>query len=212
MTDRAPINTGRIDWAGENHCLYLEAGPDGPWTAAFSVFRIKWSSFGPGTGVMALCRPGATGPDERNFCLSDNEPLFRWLAGDFAVHYGAFKDRPAYETMEFDALQSHDGGHAPGGSYREHFTGTGRDLVLEWRDLRAPVPLQLTPDTTSTGRHEVFGSYVTAGDAGAWFNGRPLDGAVHAKPFLVGETTSAYLIFSESWIVPQGAADAERVA
>jgi len=212
MTDRSPINTGRIDWAGENHCLYLEAGPEGPWTAAFSVFRIKWSPFGPGTGVMALCRPGAEAADSENFCLSDNGRLFRWLAEEFALHYGAFKDRPAFETMAFDALQSQEGGHAPDGSYRERFTGAGRDLTLEWRELRPPVPLQLTPETTSTGRHEVFGSYVTAGNAGARLNGRPLDGAVHAKPFLVGETTSAYLIFSESWIVPEGAAAGERIA
>lgn len=206
MKDRPPINTGRIDWAGENHCLYLEAGPDGPWTAAFSVFRIKWSPYGPGTGVMALCRPGAQAPHSENFCLSDNERLFRWLAGEFAAYYGAFKDRPAFETMRFDALQSHEGGHAPDGSYRERFAGAGRDLTLEWRELRAPVPLQLTPGTTSTGRHEVFGTYVTAGSAGAQLNGSPLEGTVQAKPFLVGETTSAYLIFSESWIVPEAAA------
>jgi len=212
MTDRSPINTGRIDWAGENHCLYLEAGPEGPWTAAFSVFRIKWSPFGPGTGVMALCRPGAEAAHEENFCLSDNARLFRWLAGEFAVHYGAFKDRPAFETMDFGALHSQEGGHAPDGSYREHFAGTGRDLTLEWHELRAPVPLQLTPGTTSTGRHEVFGAYVTAGNAGAQLNGRPLDGAVHAKPFILGETTSAYLIFSESWIVPGSAATGEAGA
>jgi len=210
MSDRNPINEGRIAWTGENHCLYLEAGPDGPWTAAFSVFRIKWSPFGAGVGIMALSNPDAKRKHQGNFCLNDNPPLFRWLADDFAVQYAAFRDRCAFKAMSFDALESEHGGHTQDGTYVERFVGAGRTLALEWIDLHDPVHLELPPGKTSTGRHEVFGTYITAGNASARLNDQRLGGAIHTKPFLAGQTTSAYLIFSETWIVPHCIDNSEK--
>ena len=212
MSDRHPINGGHIAWAGENHCLYLEEGADGPWTAAFSVFRIKWSPFGAGTGVMALCHPDAEGEDDSNFCLTDNARLFRWLADEFAVHYAAFRDRRAFETMRFGALDSVQGANGQDSSYVERFVGAGHRLELEWSDLHDPVHLELPPDKSSTGRHEIFGTYITAGNASARLDDQRLRGAIHTKPFLDRHTTSAYLIFSETWVMPRCIGGAETLA
>lgn len=200
MIARAAINPGRIFWTGENHCLYLEAGPTGPWTAAFTTFHVKHSPHGSGSGVFALSNPQASGPDQGNLCLSDNEPLFRWLAEQIVSHYGAFKDRPAFRHLAHVPLSSFRQERPRHDAFRESFTSGGRHVTLEWLDLEEPVFLELPPEKTSTRKHEVFGSYVTARAASASIDGRALPGSVFAKPFLGRETTTAYLIFSETWV------------
>lgn len=200
MTERAPIHPGAVAWAGENHCLFLEAGPDGPWTGLFSVFRVACSQHGAGQGVIAITEPEADGPTGGNLCLSDNAPLLRWLIADVAAHYGAFKVRPAFSHLRHAALASVTVSRPTPDAYREVLVGAGTTITLDWMDLEPPVFLQLDPARTSTKRHEVYGVYGTARRAEATVNGRRLRGSVFDKPFLGSRTTTAYTIFSEVWI------------
>lgn len=200
MTMRPPINAGRIAWTGENHCLFLEAGPQGPWTAAFTLFRVNHSAHGSGQGLFAVTVPDTAGADTGNFCITDNENLFRWLASDIVAYYGAFKGRPALSHLSYRALSSSQAESMPGGGHRETFEGGGRRVALEWHDLAEPVFLELPPEKTSTKKHEVYGSYITAGRASASIDGRLIPGGVFEKPFFDRKTTTAYLIFAETWI------------
>ena len=85
MTTRQPINPGRIAWTGQNHCLFLEAGPQGPWTGAFTLFHVDHSLHGPGQGVFAVTAPEASSSDPANVCITNNEKLFRWLASEIVA-------------------------------------------------------------------------------------------------------------------------------
>ncbi len=202
MKYRAALNPGRIAWTGDNHCLQLEAGPGGPWTALSAVFRVRHSEFGPGQGVFCLAAPDAAEPHEANFCLCDNPALFRWLCRAMLGHYAAFKARPALASMVYGMLERNEVEQNGPARYVESFTGLSQHLVLEWCDLQEPVFLELPPEKTSTKRHEIFGTYVTARRAVARLNGTPLPGETFPKAFLDATSTSAYLIFSETWIDP----------
>lgn len=202
MTTRQPINPGRIAWTGHNHCLFLEAGPQGPWTGAFTLFRVDHSLHGPGQGVFAVTAPEASSFDPANICITNNEKLFRWLASEIVAHFGAFKDRPAFRHLTFLPLSASQAESMPAGGHRETFEGGGRRIALEWQELEEAIFLELPPERTSTKRHEVFGGYITARRAAAFIDGRPVPGSVFEKPFFDRTTTTAYLIFSETWIEP----------
>ena len=78
---KSPIHPGRVDWTGENPGIYLKDTQDGPWTGLMTFFRIVYSPHGLGHGVVVLDQPGVEkGPPEvQNFCITDNEPLARFL-------------------------------------------------------------------------------------------------------------------------------------
>ena len=53
----SPIHPGAVAWMGENPGIYLKDTQDGPWTGLMTFFRIMWSPYGRGHGVLLLDRP-----------------------------------------------------------------------------------------------------------------------------------------------------------
>jgi hypothetical protein len=77
----SPIHPGRVAWTGENPGIYLKDQQDGPWTGLATFFRITWSPYGRGAGVLLLDQPNVEKglPDVTNICISDNETSSRNL-------------------------------------------------------------------------------------------------------------------------------------
>ena len=84
-----------VDWTGENPGVYLKDDAAGPWVTLASFFRVFVSPKGPGTALLLLASPGdAFGTDAApNVCITDNEPLARWLISDFASNFGFFRPK-----------------------------------------------------------------------------------------------------------------------
>ena len=75
-------------------------------------------------------------------------------------------------------------------------------VELVWEDLDPPKALELTPDQVGTGMHTMFTLLVPANSAQIIVNGRALPGEVGTRVQAGFETTTAFLYFSETWVIP----------
>lgn len=92
-----------------------------------------------------------------------------------------------------------------GHRYAETIVGEGLSIELVWEDLEPPKALELTPDQVGTGAHTMFTLLVPARSAQILVNGRPLPGQLGMRVQAGFETTTAFLYFSETWVIPPGA-------
>ena len=92
----SPIHPGVVDWTGENPGIYLKEIQDGPWVSLATFFRITYSPHGRGHGVLLLQRPDdeVSIPEAANICISDNEPMARFLVDEFFSKFASFKVSP----------------------------------------------------------------------------------------------------------------------
>src|SRR5689334_3922230 len=106
MATRIPVNPNAIDWSGENPGMYLRETADGPFVTLVSFFRVVRSPHGRGHALVLLEAPqSATMPAGRvNVCLSDNEPMARYLVAEFVSNFGAFKGVPALAKLAYMPL------------------------------------------------------------------------------------------------------------
>lgn len=212
------IHPGTVDWTGENGGIYLHdagdagdagdaedavAAPVAP-VSLVSYFRVVWSPKGRGDALVLVEAPhaAASRPDARNLCITDNEPLARWLIDGFARHFGQFADCPALDALEFKTLietTTFGNGHTHHG---ERVRADGIDVRLEWQDLGAPFLVDMPAAKSATGRHDMFSLFIDAGRAGAWVNSRPLKGVVRPREFHGRPSSTAFLAFSETWVRP----------
>src|SRR5450631_3774470 len=90
---QGPINTGKVEWSGENPGIYFKSGTDGAWVALSVFFRVVTSPHGRGTGLLVLGEPDtpAGQPGAMNFCITDNTPLMRYLIADFVSKFASFR-------------------------------------------------------------------------------------------------------------------------
>ena len=58
MSNNSPIHPGKVAWTGENPGIYLKETQDGPWTGLMCFFRIFYSDYGMGNGIVVLAQPG----------------------------------------------------------------------------------------------------------------------------------------------------------
>ena len=86
--------------------------------------------------------------------------------------------------------------------YSETISGEGLTVELVWENLEQPKALELTPDQVGTGMHTMFTLLVPARDAQIIVNGRALPGTVGTRVQAGFETTTAFLYFSETWVIP----------
>src|SRR4030067_203728 len=100
MMTRTPIHPGTVDWSGENPGMYLKEAPDGPFVTLVSFFRVVLSPHGRGHALVLLEAPllDRSLPEALNVCVTDNQPLARWLVQDFVAHFGAFPGGTALEA------------------------------------------------------------------------------------------------------------------
>jgi hypothetical protein len=193
-----------VDWTGENPGILLKA-PDGNFSAMALFFRIAWSPVGQGQVLLLFGTPGAAdgAKGAPNVLLADNMPLADFLMQNFIGKLGAFRAAPAFDGVERRLAQAvRSTGDPMGGRYTETVSGGGLTVELVWEGLEPPKALELTRDQVGTGAHTMFTVLVPAREAQIIVNGRRLPGAVGERVQAGFKTTTAFLYFSETWIIP----------
>jgi hypothetical protein len=193
---------GTVEWSGENPGISLKESPDGPFVALASFFRVVLSPHGRGHALVLLRSPQEAAPpvDRCNLCLTDNEPLARWLIAEFVSHFGAYKGLPGLSALTWRTLDEVRSSGDPLSSYSETVRAGDITVELAWKRLGEPFCFALPPEKSATGKHHMPSLFVGCETATITVNGRVLPG----KPVLreiAGRTIStAMLAFSETWI------------
>ena len=197
-----PVTPGVVDWTGENPGILLKDA-EGNFSAMALFFRVAWSPVGQGQVLLLYCTPGAVEGDAPNVLMADNMALAGFLKENFIGKLAAFAQAPAFETLPVKAIQSvRSDGDPMGERYAETVSGEGLSVQLVWEGLEEPKALELTPNQVGTGEHTMFTLLVPARDASIIVNGRSLPGAVGERVQAGFETTTAFLYFSETWVIP----------
>ena len=193
---------GRVEWSGENPGISLKESPDGPFTALASFFRVVLSPHGRGHALVLLQAPGeASPPPERaNLCLTDNEPLARYLVSDFVSPFGAWRGLPGLSGLAYRRLDSVEASGDPASAYTETVRAGDLTVALTWRGLGEPFCFALPPENSATGRHHMPSLFVGCDSAAVTVNGRPLPGAPVPREIAGRRISTAMLAFSETWI------------
>lgn len=206
MPLESPITPGRVDWTGENPGILLKH-PDASLSAAALFFRVAWSPVGQGHALLLYGTPDAPdGPPEApNILLSDNHALGEFLRDNFIGRLATFRDAPPFATLRHDSAHAvRSSGDPMGSRYTETVAGGDLTVELVWEDLEAPRALELPPELTGTRAHTMFTLLVPARSAQIMVNGRALPGEVGTREQAGMQTTTAFLYFSETWVLPPG--------
>ena len=199
-----PITPGIVDWTGENPGIILK-NEDDSFAAMALFFRVAWSPVGQGQVLLLYGSPSEkTGTQAApNVIMSDNFELAGYLKENFIGKLAAFRQAPAFEGLTHLLAQTvRSSGDPMGHRYTETIAGEGLTIELVWEDLEAPKALELTPDQVGTGEHTMFTLLVPAGNAQIIVNGQSLSGKVSTRVQAGFETTTAFLYFSETWVIP----------
>ncbi len=199
-----PITPGVVDWTGENPGIILK-NADSSFASMALFFRVAWSSVGQGQILLLYGTPNAIedSPQAPNVILSDNPALTTFLKHSFIGKLAAFANAPAFDTLpEIGAQVVRTTGDPMGHRYTETISGGGITVELVWEGLEPPRALELTPDQVGTGEHTMYTVLVPAQDAQIIVNGQALPGAVGQRVQAGFETTTAFLYFSETWVIP----------
>ena len=199
-----PITPGVVDWTGQNPGILLKKG-DGTFAAMALFFRVSWSPAGQGQVLILYGSPddqeGTS--DAPNLLISDNSELADYLMENFIRKLGAFRDAKAFGGLRrLPATAFRPDGDPMGHRYCETVASEGHTIQLVWEDLEKPLALELTPDQVGTGEHTMFTLLVPARSAEILVNGRALPGKVGSRVQAGMETTTAFLYFSETWVIP----------
>ncbi len=199
-----PVTPGTVDWTGENPGILL-TDAHGDFSAMALFFRVAWSPAGQGQVLLLYGTPGAAEgtPGAPNVILSDNSALTAFLKKNFIAKLAAFANAPAFATLpEVHAQAVRSSGDPMGHRYTETIAGGNLTVELVWEDLEPPRALELTPDQVGTAEHTMFTLLVPARRAQIIVNGHALPGAPGSRVQAGFETTTAFLYFSETWVIP----------
>lgn len=199
-----PITPGIVDWTGENPGILLK-NDDGSFSAMALFFRVAWSPVGQGQVLLLYGSPAEAegSPEAPNVMISDNADLANFLKQNFIGKLAAFRDAPAFENLpHLTAAAVRSSGDPMSHRYSETVSGEGVTIELVWEELQPPRALELTPDQVGTGQHTMFTLLVPAESAEIIVNGRSLPGSVGTRVQAGLETTTAFLYFSETWVIP----------
>lgn len=193
---------GKVAWSGENPGISLKERPDGPFTALASFFRVALSPHGRGHALVLLQSPGEGHPPaaRANLCLTDNEPLARWLIEGFVAHFGAFKGLAGLTNLTFRRLDHVAASGDPASAYAETVRAGDLAVELAWTGLGEPFCFALPPERSATGRHTMPSLFVPCTDASITVNGVRLAGRPVPREMAGRTMTTAMLAFSETWI------------
>ena len=199
-----PVTPGTLDWTGENPGILLKDA-SGDFSAMALFFRVAWSPAGQGQVLLLFGTPGAIEgkPGAPNVIFSDNSALTAFLKENFIGKLAAFANAPAFATLpEVRAQAVRSSGDPMGHRYSETISGGELTVELVWEDLEPPRALELTPEQVGTAEHTMFTLLVPARSAQIIVNGRALPGKLGNRVQAGFETTTAFLYFSETWIIP----------
>ena len=192
---------GTVEWSGENPGIYLKTKPDGPFTTLASFFRVILSPHGRGHALLLLQSPHQESRNT-NFCLTDNEPLARWLVADYASKFGAFQGIPALEGLIYKKLDSVVSGGDPRNIYTETIKAGPDTFVLTWSGLGVPFFFVNTPEISATKMHHMPSLFIGCLDASIQVNGKRLPGTPIPRDVAGRKISTAMLAFAETWIRP----------
>ena len=198
---RPPINTGYVDWSGENPGITLKASPDGETTCLVSFFRVVVSPHGPGHAVFVLTDPTGHGDGASvNACFTDNEPLARYLMSDFVSKFGAWQGNPSLASLPFRPADSFTptGDHLT--AWTERVAGPQVDVTLTWSDFDEPFMVEYQKEQSATGQHEMFSLFVPARRAEVRVNGIAGRGVPGERDMAGKRISTCFMAFSETWV------------
>jgi len=200
--ERIPINPGTVDWSGENPGMYLKEAADGPFVTLISFFRVVLSPHGRGHAAFMFLDPHGDGktPGKANICVTDNEPLARYLTDHFIAKFAAFRNIPALSSFRIEKGSNFVTSGDARTTYTESFKSETGQISLTWEPLGDVFFVEMPKERSATGQHEMFSLFVTASGIQVSINGKGVAG----RPFprdVAGKTSStAFLAFSETWI------------
>lgn len=202
MAEVSPINTGRVEWSGENPGIYLRDEPEGPWITLAVFGRIVVSPHGRGHFLLLLERPDeAKGmPDVANVLMTDNDSMMDYILRDFVSKFPTFRGRAGLTTMTRLPIESVSASGDIHTTYNETVRGGDVEIALTWRELGLPFAVDVDKDQSATGEHQMYSLFVEAGSAEIAVNGRVLKGNVYPRQFFGRPMSSAFLAFSETWL------------
>ncbi|MBR0642447.1 hypothetical protein [Plastoroseomonas hellenica] len=193
---------GTVEWSGENPGISLKEDPTGPFTTLASFFRVMLSPHGRGHALVLMQSPQAAAPpaEQANLCLTDNEPLARWLVSNYVAHFGAWRGLPGLQGLQFRELDSVTTDGDAITRYGETVRAGDMTVALEWSGLSKPFCFALAPAQSATGRHHMPSLFVGCDAATVTVNGRVRPGAPIPRDVAGQRISTAMLAFSETWI------------
>ena len=201
-----PIMPGRVDWTGENPGILLKDADDN-FTAMALFFRVSWSPAGQGQLLLLysdLATPSGS-PSRPNVLLGDNPRLADYLMQNFIGKLGVFRDAKPFNQLQYQpASNIRSAGDPTSHRYTETISTSELVIELVWEDLEEPRMLELVPDQTGTREHVMTTLLVPANKANIIVNGQMLPGNIGTRLQAGMETTTAFLYFSETWVIPEG--------
>jgi hypothetical protein len=196
------VFSGTVEWSGENPGISLKQDPDGPFTTLASFFRVVLSPHGRGHALVLLQSPqdASPPPEHANVCLTDNEPLARWLVAEYVAHFGAWRGLPGLQGLQYRKLDRVEAAGDAISRYGETVRAGDITVALEWSGLGAPFCFAFGPAQSATGRHHMPSLFVGCETATVTVNGRKLPGAPIPREVAGQRISTAMLAFSETWI------------
>jgi hypothetical protein len=201
MSDQPLVTAASVAWSGENPGIYLREAADGPWTCLATFFRVVVSPHGRGHAAVVMLDPDGPGTAERpNLCVTDNEPLARWLVSDFVAAFGSFRGNPNLARLAYRPAAVWRSEGDARSTWRELIQGPDLDIALEWSGLGETFLCAVPSDQTPTGKHDLYTVFVTAAGAGVTVNGVAGRGQPVPRQSFGRASTTAFLAFSETWV------------
>jgi hypothetical protein len=193
---------GQVEWSGENPGISLKEDPAGPFTTLASFFRVVLSPHGRGHALVLLLSPqdAAAPSDQPNICLTDNEPLARWLVANYVAHFGAWRGLAALNTLEYRQLDRVTAAGDAITSFSETVQAGDLTVSLEWSGLGTPFCFMLAPQHSATGKHHMPSLFVGCETATVTVNGQRRAGQPIPREIAGHGISTAMLAFSETWI------------
>ncbi len=191
-----------VDWSGENPGMYLKETASGPFVTLISFFRVVTSPHGRGHAAFLMLDPHGDrkNPHKPNICITDNEPLAKYLCKGFVSNFGAFRTAKSLGSLEYKPGWD----FMPGGDGRtnhvEWFRSTIGQVQLNWDKLSEPFLVDLDPEASATGSHRMVSLFLDARQVSGNINGKAFDGKPFPREFAgKSDSSTAFLAFSESW-------------
>lgn len=196
------IHPGTVDWSGDNPGIYLKDAADGPYRSLSVYFRIALSPHGKGNVLVLFEDPTRAGgyPTVANVCVADNQRLASYLVENFCAKFGAFRAVAAFAGLTYLKMTSITEGGDNRKNHVQLVTARGLTVKLEWKKLGAEFAVDLPPEKSATGAHEMYSCFREAQAAAITVNGRKLKGRPFPRDFHGRQTSSAFLAFSETWV------------
>jgi hypothetical protein len=202
---RIPINTGTVEWSGENPGMYLKEAAEGPFVTLISFFRVVLSPHGRGHAAFLFLDPHGSGKTrgKPNLCVTDNEPLAGYLKDHFLSKFGPFRDVPALDNCRFESGTQFVASGDARTTYTEQFRGPSGEVSLTWAPLTDTFLVELPKERSATGQHEMFSVFVTASDVRVSVHGEGVAGRPIPRDMAGKTTSTAFLALSETWVRAQ---------